>query len=56
MRWGGILFGTGSRPNDIQLDAPALLRARSFFAVSKEKEAVSAAGIPGSEEAGRLSE
>ncbi|MDB5270039.1 MAG: flavodoxin [Hymenobacter sp.] len=34
MRWGGLLFGTGSRPNDIQLDAPALLRAKSFFAAS----------------------
>ena len=31
MRWGGLLFGTGSRPNDIQADAGALLRARSFF-------------------------
>lgn len=36
MRWGGLLFGTGSRPNDIQLDAAALLRARSFFAASDE--------------------
>lgn len=34
MRWGGMLFGTGSRPNDIQLDAPALHRAKSFFAAS----------------------
>lgn len=34
MRWGGLLYGTGSRPNDIQLDAPALHRAKSFFASS----------------------
>ena len=32
MHWGGLLFGTGSRPNDIQGDAQALHRARSFFA------------------------
>ncbi len=32
MHWGGLLFGTGSRPNDIQSDAQALHRARSFFA------------------------
>ncbi|MBH8557063.1 flavodoxin family protein [Hymenobacter negativus] len=44
MRWGGILFGTGSRPNDIQLDAPALLRAKSFFAASNN--AVLAANPP----------
>ncbi|WP_210515456.1 flavodoxin family protein [Hymenobacter terricola] len=31
MAWGGMLFGTGSRPNDIQFDAPALQRAKSFF-------------------------
>ncbi|MDB5235517.1 MAG: flavodoxin [Hymenobacter sp.] len=31
MRWGGMLFGTGSRPNDIQLDKPALEQAKSFF-------------------------
>jgi NAD(P)H-dependent FMN reductase len=31
MRWGGMLYGTGSRPNDIQADAQALLRAKSFF-------------------------
>ncbi len=31
MRWGGMLFGTGSRPNDIQDDAPALRQAQSFF-------------------------
>lgn len=43
MRWGGLLFGTGSRPNDIQLDAPAQQRARSFFAAS---EAQAAAGRP----------
>ena len=41
MRWGGLLFGTGSRPNDIQLDVLAQQRARSFFTVS---EAVAAAG------------
>ncbi|GAB3866311.1 NAD(P)H-dependent oxidoreductase [Hymenobacter segetis] len=52
MRWGGILFGTGSRPNDIQLDAPALLRARSFFAVSEET--VPAAEISSGEEASRI--
>ena len=31
MHWGGLLFGTGSRPNDIQLDTQALHRAKSFF-------------------------
>ncbi|MFD2717745.1 flavodoxin family protein [Hymenobacter monticola] len=31
MPWGGMLYGTGSRPNDIQDDAPALERAKSFF-------------------------
>ncbi len=31
MDWGGILYGTGSRPNDIQLDAPALNEAKEFF-------------------------
>ncbi|MGY3087188.1 NAD(P)H-dependent FMN reductase [Hymenobacter sp. UYAg731] len=36
MRWGGLLFGTGSRPNDIQLDSAALDRAKSFFAASEE--------------------
>jgi NAD(P)H-dependent FMN reductase len=44
MRWGGMLFGTGSRPNDIQLDAQALHRAKAFFAASDE--AVLAAGGP----------
>lgn len=33
MDWAGILYGTGSRPNDIQLDAPALQEAKSFFAI-----------------------
>ena len=33
MHWAGMLFGTGSRPNDIQQDATALLEARSFFPV-----------------------
>jgi NAD(P)H-dependent FMN reductase len=31
LRWGGMLFGTGSRPNDIQLDTDALQRASTFF-------------------------
>ncbi|SFP88177.1 flavodoxin family protein [Hymenobacter arizonensis] len=31
MHWGGLLYGTGSRPNDIQQDAKALQRARTFF-------------------------
>ncbi|MBR7719059.1 NAD(P)H-dependent oxidoreductase [Microvirga sp. SRT04] len=31
MPWGGMLYGTGSRPNDIQDDAPALERAKAFF-------------------------
>jgi NAD(P)H-dependent FMN reductase len=31
MPWGGMLYGTGSRPNDIQGDALALERAKSFF-------------------------
>lgn len=31
MSWGGLLFGTGSRPNDIQSDAEALLSAKTFF-------------------------
>jgi NAD(P)H-dependent FMN reductase len=31
MHWGGLLFGTGSRPNDIQQDAKALQAARTFF-------------------------
>jgi NAD(P)H-dependent FMN reductase len=35
MRWGGMLYGTGSRPNDIQADAQALLRAKSFFSIAE---------------------
>jgi NAD(P)H-dependent FMN reductase len=31
MKWGGLLFGTGSRPNDIQDDALAQHDAQSFF-------------------------
>ncbi len=31
MRWGGMLYGTGSRPNDIQHDVKALQGARTFF-------------------------
>jgi multimeric flavodoxin WrbA len=31
MNWGGMLYGTGSRPNDIQDDAGALKRAQTFF-------------------------
>lgn len=31
MNWIGLLFGTGSRPNDIQEDALALQQAESFF-------------------------
>jgi multimeric flavodoxin WrbA len=32
MRWGGTLFGYGSRPGDILNDAAALAAARRFFA------------------------
>ena len=32
MDWAGILYGTGSRPNDIQLDVLALQEAKEFFA------------------------
>jgi len=31
MRWGGFLYGTGSRPNDIQQDAAAIAQAQPFF-------------------------
>jgi putative NADPH-quinone reductase len=31
MPWGGMLYGTGSRPNDIQDDGAALERAKTFF-------------------------
>ena len=31
MDWSGMLFGTGSRPNDIQHDTQALRHAKSFF-------------------------
>ena len=31
MRWGGMLHGTGSRPNDIQQDQAALDKAKTFF-------------------------
>jgi NAD(P)H-dependent FMN reductase len=34
MHWGGLLYGTGSRPNDIQDDAQAQQRAKSFFQTS----------------------
>ncbi|MBJ6109138.1 NAD(P)H-dependent oxidoreductase [Hymenobacter sp. BT523] len=34
MRWGGMLYGTGSRPNDIQDDARALHQAQHFFSES----------------------
>ena len=33
MHWGGLLFGTGSRPNDVQGDALSLHQARSFFSM-----------------------
>ena len=42
MHWGGLLFGTGSRPNDIQGDARALHHARSFFAVAEAPHAAAA--------------
>lgn len=32
MEWGGLLYGTGSKPNDIQDDELALHQAKSFFA------------------------
>lgn len=31
LRWGGLLYGTGSRPNDIQDDVWAQQRAKLFF-------------------------
>lgn len=31
MEWGGALLGNGSRPGDVQNDAPALEQARTFF-------------------------
>jgi len=31
MHWGGMLYGSGSRPNDIQDDARALQEAKTFF-------------------------
>lgn len=31
MHWGGTLYGSGSRPNDIQDDAQALQAAKDFF-------------------------
>ena len=31
MEWGGLLYGRGSRPNDIQDDALALQQAKTFF-------------------------
>jgi NAD(P)H-dependent FMN reductase len=31
MHWGGMLHGSGSRPNDIQDDAIALEQAKTFF-------------------------
>lgn len=43
MQWGGLLFGTGSRPNDIQSDARALHRASSFFAVAEAPHTTAAA-------------
>lgn len=36
MPWGGMLFGSGSRPNDIQMDTDALQRAESFFAAGSD--------------------
>ncbi|MDO7851788.1 flavodoxin family protein [Hymenobacter convexus] len=35
MTWGGLLYGTGSRPNDIQDDKQALERAKVFFQGNK---------------------
>jgi hypothetical protein len=32
MRWGGVLFGLGSRPGDVLQDARALAEAEQFFA------------------------
>ncbi|UOQ95990.1 NAD(P)H-dependent oxidoreductase [Hymenobacter sp. 5317J-9] len=34
MNWGGLLYGTGSRPNDIQDDAQALKQAQHFFSAA----------------------
>jgi len=38
MEWGGLLYGTGSRPNDIQDDVQAQEEAKSFFLVAKEAQ------------------
>ncbi|WP_035560629.1 flavodoxin family protein [Hymenobacter sp. IS2118] len=35
MHWGGLLYGTGSRPNDIQQDDAALKQAQTFFQLVK---------------------
>lgn len=32
MRWGGVLLGNGSRPDDVRKDSEALSRAATFFA------------------------
>jgi multimeric flavodoxin WrbA len=32
MRFGGVLFGNGSKPGDVALDSDALSRAKTFFA------------------------
>lgn len=36
MTWGGMLYGSGSRPNDIQDDTPALEMAQTFFGLHDE--------------------
>jgi NAD(P)H-dependent FMN reductase len=41
MEWGGMLLGTGSRPNDIQHDVKALKEATSFF-TSPQKDTTQA--------------
>lgn len=46
MRWGGMLFGTGSRPNDIQLDTAALQQAESFFFNAKAEPATPSSALP----------
>jgi len=35
MRWGGVLLGNGSKPDDVRRDAGALATAVDFFAVER---------------------
>ncbi|MFF2508885.1 flavodoxin family protein [Streptomyces sp. NPDC058067] len=38
MRFGGVLFGNGSKPGDVLRDEEALLRAKTFFTPEREPE------------------